>query len=302
MQYVKPKVFMLAETICSAPGLEAYLEHLGVPGWDTDAASEAEHLIEIAGRRCYRSFQTDDVKVSEQNPNLTKAREGNFAYIGNIIASRHGSVLEHASVTFALEDISRIVTHEFVRHRLCAFSQESLRFVRPTSLKMYFPEIFNDLPEEQITDEETLKYLAKHSHSGDSFWNCEPQERTVRAAMEMIFENVVTDLEAVQKLLVLLLGMDDVTKTFGDKKKLQSAMRRLLPEGMGTGLIVTANHRTWRHIVETRLDPAAEEEIRATVSGIWTHLATAYPGIYQDAYVADRVNDIPVIKFKNQKI
>ncbi len=42
----------------------------------------------------------------------------------------HGSVLEHVSVTFKVEGISRACSHQLVRHRLASFVQESQRYTR----------------------------------------------------------------------------------------------------------------------------------------------------------------------------
>lgn len=52
---------------------------------------------------------------------LDKARK----MIQAIIKSGHESCIEHASVTFELSGISRVVTHELVRHRLASYSQRS---------------------------------------------------------------------------------------------------------------------------------------------------------------------------------
>jgi len=55
-------------------------------------------------------------------------------YFENLLRSAHGSVLEHAGYSFALRNVSRVFTHELVRHRAgSAFSQESLRYVRLTT-------------------------------------------------------------------------------------------------------------------------------------------------------------------------
>ena len=42
----------------------------------------------------------------------------------------HYSVLEHATFTFAIEGISRVTSHQLVRHRLASFSQQSQRYVK----------------------------------------------------------------------------------------------------------------------------------------------------------------------------
>jgi thymidylate synthase (FAD) len=76
------------------------------------AGSELANLIEFAGRVCYDS--------------LGKGRPS-AEYHANILASGHGSVTEHASITFLIEGVSRALTHELVRHRVgTAISQECL--------------------------------------------------------------------------------------------------------------------------------------------------------------------------------
>lgn len=252
MKIVSPKIFHLGQTRLDMAGEADFLSFHNVKDWTTDG-SGAERLIELAGRRCYQSFQTETVSVSKVNPNLSKVRTGNKTYINNILKVAHGSVIEHATDTYAIENVSRVFSHEVVRHRLCAFSQESLRFVRPTSLRAYFPDVFKDMP------------------NGS-------EKRQVQA----LFEGCFKELEDIQRHLVNLLGMDTVKRTFGDKKKLQSAMRRLMPIGMATGIIMTTNHRNWRHLIALRTVESAEEEIRKVFGLIAKDLLSRYPALYQD--------------------
>ncbi|HOM48996.1 MAG TPA: FAD-dependent thymidylate synthase, partial [Candidatus Hydrogenedentes bacterium] len=134
MKTVVPKVFLVGETRIVPEGLEQFLEHVGAPEWKSDAPSDSELLCEVMGRLCYRSFSPG------LNPNVTRVREGNKPYLSNILQVGHGSVLEHASLNFIFADVSRVVTHELVRHRAgVAISQESLRFVRLDNLSAYVP-------------------------------------------------------------------------------------------------------------------------------------------------------------------
>lgn len=41
----------------------------------------------------------------------------------------HVSVIEHASFTFSVEDVSRAMTHQLVRHRIASYTQQSQRYV-----------------------------------------------------------------------------------------------------------------------------------------------------------------------------
>ncbi len=87
----------------------------------------AERLIEEAGRTCYLSFD----KAGED----THKR-----FIRMIIRSGHYSVLEHAYATFRIKGGSRSFTHQLVRHRLCAFSQQSQRYVDESNFSIIMPE------------------------------------------------------------------------------------------------------------------------------------------------------------------
>ncbi len=142
MKLVTPKVFVIGESTQIKEGMEAMLDHLGVPDWHTDAVSDAEMLSEVAGKLCYMSFDTD------LNKNLTRTgMRNNEQYLQEgIIATKHGSVLEHTVVNFVLLDVSRVLTHELVRHGDgTAFSQESGRYVR-RELGMFIPSIISEQP------------------------------------------------------------------------------------------------------------------------------------------------------------
>lgn len=59
------EVFVLAETQLNMEGRKAYLKHLGVPEWYTDATSAAEELTEIAVHCRTGSLETRRHKLSE---------------------------------------------------------------------------------------------------------------------------------------------------------------------------------------------------------------------------------------------
>ena len=87
----------------------------------------AEKLIEEAGRTCYMSFDKKSVGSEKK-------------FIQGLVKAGHTSVLEHAYVTFRLKDVSRVFTHQLVRHRLCAFSQQSQRYVNEKNFLYVTPE------------------------------------------------------------------------------------------------------------------------------------------------------------------
>jgi thymidylate synthase (FAD) len=70
--------------------------------------------------------------------------------------------------------------------------------------------------------------------------------------------------------------------SFEEKKRVTSALRRILPEGLATNVIWTANHRTIRWAVETRTNPSAEIEIRRVFGSVAQICKRDYPLLYGD--------------------
>ncbi len=252
MKFTAPKVFMLAETVTHHNGIAHMIDALGGDGkgWINKRViphpAEGELLIEAAGRLCYKSFEVG------MNPNISKIREGNDVYIGNILKSGHGSVLEHSTVTFAFIDVSRVFTHEIVRHRAgTAFSQESLRYVRLDELSVWLPEVFME-----------------------------------GSQAEQFFSKTVEACEKGYGRLAELFDIKNMKK-FDLKKKLTSAFRRIAPIGLATNIVVTCNHRAWRHIIEMRTSPHAEEELQLVIGQVAGILKERFPNIYQDMTESD---------------
>jgi thymidylate synthase (FAD) len=97
---------------------------------------EAEKIIEQAGRTCYMSFEKMNADSAED-------------FIRRIVNAGHESVLEHAYATFRLRGCSRAMTHQLVRHRLMAVSQQSQRYVNETAFDYVVPET---MPQEYLDD------------------------------------------------------------------------------------------------------------------------------------------------------
>ena len=93
-----------------------------------------EQVIEEAGRTCYKS------------------KVGNPSIIKNWIKAGHCSVVEHASATFRISEVSRALTHQLVRHRIAGYSQESQRYVKQDQFEYVIPDsiINSDMKDEYI--------------------------------------------------------------------------------------------------------------------------------------------------------
>ena len=257
---VEPRVFLIGESKVNEQGLQSLLEHLGAPDWRSDAPSDVELLCEVFGRACYRSFGT------ELNPNITRVRKHNKSYLTNIIEKGDGSVLEHGVANFFIADVSRVFTHELVRHRVgVAVSQESLRFVRITDLDWYAPVCIQESAEAMT-----------------------------------IFSRTMEELGALQRELSELFDLDS-KGSFDEKKELTSAMRRIAPIGLATNIGWSCNMRTLRHVIEQRTAPWAEEEIRLVFSKVAEISTERWPNLFSD-YQVETVDGLPVYTTPNDKV
>lgn len=255
MQFKRPTVFRLGHTQIDSHGMEDFLRHIGAKDWYLDNfdmgaiprdASDVEKLSEVYSRGCYRSFGAG------LNANITKVREGNAEHLANVIKSAHGSVFEHAQINFALCDVSRVLTHELVRHRVgIAISQESLRYVRLTDLDCMTLEDLDEISQE------------------DNEW--------FRDQMSEIF----TFLEGKQREFAVRFALND-EESFAKKKKLTSRMRRAAPLGLLTYIGWSSNIRTLRHVIPIRTHKSAEEEIRFVFKIIGEICKRDYPHAFAD--------------------
>jgi thymidylate synthase (FAD) len=257
MHETTPEVFLIARPSIDIEGMRGYLQDVGGESWLQRRLEEAEGdpnggelVVEFGGRACYRSWEPG------LNPNVTKVRTDQREYFANILRSAHGSVLEHANFSFAFRNVSRVLTHELVRHRAgSAFSQESLRYVRLSDIG------FRVAPA------------------------LEPVREQVLAIVEQLEEFQVSAAEE--------LGIDEEGVPFHVKKEVTSALRRLAPIGLSTDIIWTANARTLRHVIEMRTSEGAEEELRLVFDRVALIMQAEAPGLFQDFCRAEDGSWVP---------
>ena len=244
MREVEPAVYLISQPLLNWDLIEMYLAQVDGEEWVDDlnivGRGDPELLIEFAGRMCYRSWKPG------LNPNVRKVRKD--GYLANILKSGHGSVLEHANFTFVFQDVSRVFTHEIVRHRAgSAFSQESLRFVRLEEIPFWIPDWARE----------------------DEFLMGE-------------IKDIIRQMENLQSDLAEHFDLHNPKVPFSEKKAKTSFMRRLAPMGLATSITWTANVRTIRHVIEQRTAAGAEEEIRMVFGKVAAIMVRECPELFGD--------------------
>lgn len=149
----------------------------------------------------------------------TSYKKDNVSYkrIESCVKHRHTSVLEHATITFLIEDISRSCSHQLVRHRLASFVQQSQRY---------------------------CKY---NLDSND--WYVIPKEIEKDRNQRFLFQNAM-NFAGQRYMSMLESGI-----------KAEDA-RYVLPEATKTSLTMTMNAREFFSMLNLRLSPKAQLEIR----------------------------------------
>lgn len=220
--------------------------------------TDAEIIVEAAGRRCYKSFEPG------LNANVTRIREDIKVYIDNILAVGHGSVIEHVSFSFAIENVSRVFTGEMNRHRAgTAISEGSMRYIRYEDIPWWCPTSI--APDRSDTPELAAK-----------------KERS-RSCFARAFEHAQSHYSSLQAIWKEELAPESKFKA---KKEITSMMRRIIPMGVATGGIWTGNLRALRHIFEKRTESAAEEEIFLVATKMLDIMRKEEPNFFGD-FVTD---------------
>lgn len=81
-----------------------------------------EETVALGARLCYSKATIDDLTQRV-------AAADQSAFVQKIMGMGHESVLEHASFTFGVEGVSRVLLAQLTRHRLASFSVQSQRYV-----------------------------------------------------------------------------------------------------------------------------------------------------------------------------
>ena len=184
--------------------------------------------------------------MSQKNP----ARRATRDYLENIKKQGHGSVLEHANYSLLLEGVSRSLTHELVRHRAgFAYSQLSQRYVDESEANFVVPPA--------IVGDETL----------EEQWRIQIEEaqRSYVRLVEALMERYGWVADKVHR-----------------RKMAREAARGVLPNSTETKIVVTANARAWRTMLELRSSEGAELEIRRCAVLILQLLSRETPAFFSD--------------------
>ena len=229
--------------------------------------------IELGGRCCYKSEGAMGNGSDER-------------LIEKLKSLKHESVFEHGVITVKfLTD--RGVTHELVRHRLAAFSQESTRYCNYSKDKFHGeiavvdPFFFDPMEDQQLVNAPVLSISHDGKFGGGG-----------RVIEVVNGPSILMNSFDVWMISCLMSQWAYNTLTTQFKRSAQEA-RSVLPNSLKTEIQVTANVREWRHILKLRTSRDAHPQIRQIMVPLAVELAKRWPILFGE--YADVTHDAPAM-------
>lgn len=260
---MKLQVEVLGSTRANVQGIDRFTKsQYEFPRTGASHRNDSAVISEVAGRACYQSW-------SKPNPD-TATLEG---YLGHVMDQKHLSVLEHGSVTFGINGVSRSLTHELIRHRHGSYSELSQRFVNIKSDHNEVDESTElrwDASPTSVSQQFITPPLYAANRSG---YNYAPVLEEAWLFAVRAYNELVTVGEEDLKAQ----GVEGKAR----RKQAREAARCVLPNMTPTSIVMSANHRAWLEFLYKRATEHADREICALAMAIYHLLADLEPTIYQ---------------------
>ena len=220
----------------------------------TSCDNNALGFIEWCGRISHRS---EDKQTSDSYQRFIKA-----------VVIEHGdwSIVEHVSASVdAIVD--RGITHEWVRHRLFSYTQESTRFVNYEK-KMAPSFIY---PQVDVECEYCLAGNEVQTTDSRNYWHTDsdPNEDGAECKYNVDWLRGITMCETSYKRLLQ------------DKWRPQEA-RSVFPNALASRMISTANLRIWRHFFIMRTCAEAHPQMRQITIPLLKEFQETFPILFDD--------------------
>lgn len=192
---------------------------------------EPEKVVASAAKLCYSPVGVDEIQE-----NLTD--EGQERFLEMLVDLGHLSTVEHVSFTFAVEGVSRVLTHQLVRHRLASYSQQSQRYVKLEQFEYIVPPA---IEKNEIAKAIFVEQMENAQKAYDAL---------VEQLQGKYFDEYVSEGNSEKK-----------ARGMAEKKAIEDA-RFVFPNACETKIVLTMNARTLMHFFEHRACNRAQWEIQ----------------------------------------
>lgn len=212
---------------------------------------DPEQIVASSAKLCYSSVGVEDIQE-----NLTQEKTDKF--INMLMSIHHESPLEHISFTFAVEGISRALTHQMVRHRIASYSQQSQRYVKLDQFQYIIPQEIDNIPQAR---EIFIKSM-------------ENAQKTYDDLVEILINKHTSNF--------ISKGMDkDKATKLAEKKAIEDS-RYVFPNACESKIMITMNARSLINFFEHRCCNRSQTEIRQMAKEMLRQVKEVAPTIFKN--------------------
>lgn len=210
---------------------------------------EGINELKLLEKAARTCYQSGD-KITEDGESAKKIISNTILKYG------HESVLEHGSITVAVT-CDRGITHEIVRHRIASYSQESTRYCNYAN--------------DKFGNEITYVDISKGMEFDPKYENLDAD-----AVGAIYSEWMQANIDAEKHYINMLeLGASP------------QIARSVLNNSTKTTIVITMNHRSWRHFFKLRTSKKAHPQMREIAIPMLTEFKRIFPTLYGDIEVKE---------------
>ena len=213
---------------------------------------EPEKVVAASAKLCYSPVSATEIMDS------LEADQAAF-FLDKLMDFGHFSPLEHVSFTFAVEGVSRVLTHQLVRHRIASYSQQSQRYVKLEQFEYVVPPSISQNPA-------ALEIFKKNMADAQSAYNA----LTSTLEEHYLEENLKNGMSPPK------------ARGAAEKSAIEDA-RFVFPNACETKIVLTMNARSLINFFNHRCCNRAQWEIRALADGMLKQVKEIAPTLFQSA-------------------
>lgn len=195
-----------------------------------------------------QTYSNEEIAYKAAALCIDKLEAASYRNMNAALKSGHYSIIEHLPMTFLLENISRSLTHQLVRHRLASYSQKSQRYAEVNTNSDWY-----------VTPESIANQRTKITIGYDGEY---PVYGNLAEAYENLMEKISWFYNTALKLNVP--GED---------------ARYILPNACYTSIIMSMNGRAFIEQCQKRVCGKAQWEIRNMFKAMRVEVKSIYPTI-----------------------
>jgi len=213
---------------------------------------EPEKLVAATAKLCYSQLGAEELMDNLSEEQIEK-------FLNMLMDLGHESPIEHCSFSFAVEGVSRTLTHQLVRHRIASYMQRSQRYVTEGQFQYIVPPAIND--------NEKARKLYIEAMEND----------------QKVYDEISNILKSQYVAEYINEGMSEKKANYAAEKKAIEDARYVLPNACETKIMITMNARTLMHFFNVRCCTRAQWEIREMAELMLREVKAVAPNIFKNA-------------------